>query len=191
MLSDHSPLFKGVFSEKENELRATLNKLDSIDLEESGAALSAEDLTLLRRQLSESQSLIRETADRLRQSQEENEIAIRRREEVELRLATLETEFEELLEKTIHEEENTNAEAADAMTELKVNTYPRSLIVRVLTFSEQGKLEAQYNAKREAQASEVQDLKQQMELKTNEIRGLHSSLESLKGVNEELKVGFL
>jgi kinesin family protein 5 len=83
-------------------------------------SLSAEDLALLRRQLSESQSLIRETADRLRQSQEENEIVTRRRDEVEARLSTLETEFEELLEKTIHEEESTNADAADAMAELKV-----------------------------------------------------------------------
>jgi len=52
------------------------------------------------------------------------------------------------------------------------------------------KLEAQYNAKRDAQASEIQDLKQQLELKNTEIRGLQSSLESLKGVNEELKRAF-
>ena len=52
----------------------------------------------------------------------------------------------------------------------------------------QSKLEAQYNAKREAHASEVQDLKQQVELKAAEIRGLNSSLEGLRSVNEELKV---
>lgn len=50
------------------------------------------------------------------------------------------------------------------------------------------KLEAQYNAKREAHASEVLDLKQQVEQKSTEIRGLNTSLESLKSVNEELKV---
>ena len=108
-----------MFSEKEDALRATLNKLDSFD-EENGVALTAEDLTLLRRQLSESQSLIRETADRLRQSQEENELALRRRDDVEQRLATLETEYEELLEKTIHDEETSNADLADSMGELKV-----------------------------------------------------------------------
>lgn len=96
-----------------------MNKLDSFD-EDSGASLTAEDLTLLRRQLSESQSLIRETADRLRQSQEENELAVRRRDDVEQRLATLEAEYEELLEKTIHEEETSNADLADSMNELKV-----------------------------------------------------------------------
>lgn len=111
---------QGVFSEKEDALRATLNKLDSLDIEDTGAALTAEDITLLRRQLSESQSLIRETADRLRQSQEENELATRRRDEVEHRLASLETEYEELLEKTIHEEETQNVDTGESMTELKV-----------------------------------------------------------------------
>jgi len=52
------------------------------------------------------------------------------------------------------------------------------------------KLEAQYNAKREAHASEVLDLKQQLEQKSAEIRGLNSSLEGLKNVNEELKRAF-
>jgi kinesin family protein 5 len=51
-------------------------------------------------------------------------------------------------------------------------------------------LEAQYAAKREAHQSEVADLKQQLELKSNEVRSLNASIDSLKSVNEELKVGF-
>lgn len=94
--------------------------MDTIDSDDAVSSLTAEDITLLRRQLSESQALIRETADRLRQSQEEAEIATRRRDDVEQRLATLETDYEELLEKTIHEEESTNTDIADSMTELKV-----------------------------------------------------------------------
>jgi hypothetical protein len=50
------------------------------------------------------------------------------------------------------------------------------------------KLEAQYNAKREAQLNEVSDLKQQLELRNTEIRNLNASTDSLKSVNEELKV---
>jgi hypothetical protein len=46
----------------------------------------------------------------------------------------------------------------------------------------------QYAAKRDAHVGEVQDLKQQLELKGNEIRNLNSSIDSLKSVNEELKV---
>ena len=55
----------------------------------------------------------------------------------------------------------------------------------------QNKLEAQYSAKRDAHQSEVADLKQQLEMKNNEIRGLNASIDSFKSVNEELKVGFI
>lgn len=51
----------------------------------------------MRRQLSEGQALIRETVDRLRQTQEETEMHARRRDELEGRIATLESEYEELL----------------------------------------------------------------------------------------------
>lgn len=53
----------------------------------------------------------------------------------------------------------------------------------------QNKLEAQYAAKRDAHSGEVVDLKQQLELKGNEIRTLNATIDSLKSVNEELKVG--
>lgn len=52
----------------------------------------------------------------------------------------------------------------------------------------QNKLELQYAAKREAQLSEVSDLKQQLEVRNNEVRSLNASIDSLKSVNEELKV---
>jgi kinesin family member 5 len=51
-------------------------------------------------------------------------------------------------------------------------------------------LETQYASKREAHQSEVTDLKQQLEMKSNEVRSLNASIDSLKSVNEELKVGF-
>lgn len=41
--------------------------------------------------------MVRETVDRLRQSQEETEMVTRRRDELESRVAALETEYEELL----------------------------------------------------------------------------------------------
>jgi kinesin family protein 5 len=53
----------------------------------------------------------------------------------------------------------------------------------------QNKLEIQYAAKREAHQSEVGDLKQQLDMKVNEVRSLNASIDSLKSVNEELKVG--
>ncbi|KAJ2931378.1 hypothetical protein H1R20_g5747, partial [Candolleomyces eurysporus] len=160
---------QGAFSDKDEQLRRILVKLDSID---SADPLTSEDLTNIRRQLSEGQSLMKETVDRLRQSQEENEMLSRRRDELENRITSLETEYEELLEKTIQDEETSNVDVAEAMADLKI------------------KLEAQYNAKREAQLNEVSDLKQQLELRNTEIRNLNASIDSLKSVNEELKRAF-
>ncbi|KAH6918553.1 kinesin heavy chain [Coprinopsis sp. MPI-PUGE-AT-0042] len=154
------------FSDKDDQLRQILIKLDTID---SAEPLTSEDLTHIRRQLSEGQSLLKETVDKLRQSQEENDLLAKRKDELETRITGLEAEYEELLEKTIQDEETNNSEA---IADLR------------------NKLEAQFNAKREAQSNEVADLKQQLELRSNEIRNLNASIDSLKGVNEELKRAF-
>ncbi|OCH94990.1 kinesin heavy chain [Obba rivulosa] len=163
---------QGSFSEKEEQLRQILAKLDTIDSEAAISTLSHDDIVALRRQLADGQALLRETLDRLRQSQEESEMHLRRRDELESRIAALETEYEELLEKTIRDEEVSNVDVVESMAELK------------------NKLEVQYAAKRDAHLSEVQDLKQQLELKANDVRSLNATIDSLKGVNEELKRAF-
>lgn len=96
MLTNYD-LQQGTFSEKDEQLRQLLTKLDTIDNESGVSSLSVEDVTALRRQLQDGQNLIRETVDRLRQTQEESEMSMRRRDEVEARLAALEAEYEELL----------------------------------------------------------------------------------------------
>lgn len=159
---------QGAFSEKEEQLRATLAKLDS----ETAGNLSPDDLNVLRRQVGEQQQFVRETLDRLAQTQEENELLSRRRDELEQRLQTLEVEYEELLEKTIHDEAVNIDGQAESIQELKA------------------KLEAQYVARQQAHTGEVQDLKQQIDLKANEIRSLNATIDNLKGVNEELKRAF-
>ncbi|KAL4074415.1 P-loop containing nucleoside triphosphate hydrolase protein [Scleroderma yunnanense] len=163
---------QGAFSEKDEQLRQLLSRLDSVDSEATLSSLTVDDVVAARRQLSEAQSTVRETLDRLRQSQEENEMITRRRDELEGRLTTLEAEYEELLEKTIQDEETSNAGIAESMAELKT------------------KLEAQYAARREANIAEVADLKQQLELKNNELRSQNATIESMKNVNEELKRAF-
>ncbi|KAI9571537.1 kinesin heavy chain [Boletus coccyginus] len=163
---------QGAFSEKDEQLRQLLAKLDAVDSEATISSLTVDDVVAARRQLTEAQSLVRETLDRLRQSQEENEMIARRRDELEGRLSILEAEYEELLEKTIHDEETSNADIANSMAEFK------------------NKLEAQYAARREASIAEVADLKQQLELKSNEIRSLNATVDSMKNVNEELKRAF-
>jgi kinesin family protein 5 len=63
----------------------------------SSDLLTQDDLTTIRRQLQEGQTMLRETVDRLRQSQEENEMITRRRDELEARVTALESDYEELL----------------------------------------------------------------------------------------------
>ncbi|KIJ22245.1 hypothetical protein M422DRAFT_277421, partial [Sphaerobolus stellatus SS14] len=133
----------GAFSEKEELLRATLAKLDTIDTDAAVSTLTAEDITTLRRQLAEGQQQVRELMDKLLVSQETSEHHERRKIETEKRLSALEAEYEELLEKTIHDEETSNVDVGDSMADYKT------------------KLEAQYAAKREAHLREMQDLKQQ------------------------------
>jgi len=53
---------------------------------------------------------------------------------------------------------------------------------------QQNKLEAQYAAKKDAHISEAVDLKQQLEMRANEMRALNGTIDSLKSVNDELKV---
>lgn len=74
-------------------MRATLAKLDA----DSSGGITSEDLSSLRRQLGEQQTFMRETLDRLSQSQDENEHLTRRRDELEQRIQKLEVEYEELL----------------------------------------------------------------------------------------------
>ncbi|KAL9936533.1 hypothetical protein V8E36_004601 [Tilletia maclaganii] len=162
----------GIVSEKEESIRDTLAKLEKLSLDGSTGTLSAEDLSTVREQLLESQSLLREQQERHRQTQQENDLLVQRRTEVENRLLTLEAEYEELLEKTMQDEAAGGAALNDNVAELR------------------NKLESQYAAKRDAQAGEIEDLKRQMELKAKEITTLNSSNESLKHLNEELKNAF-
>ena len=88
---------QGTFSEKDEQIRQIVAKLDAIESDPEASPLTAEDATQIRRQLAEGQSLVRETVDRLRQKQDESDLITRRKDELESRLSTLETEYEELL----------------------------------------------------------------------------------------------
>jgi uncharacterized protein YlxW (UPF0749 family) len=78
-------------------------------------------------------------------------------------------------------------DVAEMMADLKVAIYFLTRILISKT-SSKNKLEIQYAAKRDALLSEVSDLKQQLETKNSEVRNLNASIDSLKSVNEELKV---
>jgi kinesin family member 5 len=69
-------------------------KLDNIETPEP---LALEDMTAIRRQLVDGQHVLKETSDKLRQLQKENEAILRKKDEIEARYTTLEVEYEELL----------------------------------------------------------------------------------------------
>lgn len=121
----------------DDEIRATMTKLENIDQISDLSSLTVDDITVIRRQFTERSILFKESLERIRQTQEELDSTKRRRDEAEGRLATLETEYEELLgscrtqfalffalntftEKTIQVEQISNGDASEAMAELKV-----------------------------------------------------------------------
>lgn len=162
---------QGAFSEKEELLRSTLAKLDAVD-SDGPMSFASDDIALIRRQLTEGQQQIRDLMDKLLVAQETSEHHERRKAELEQRLTSLESEYEELLEKSIREEELSNVDVAESMTQYK------------------NKLEAQFAAKRDAHLNELQDLRQQLDLKSNEVRNLTANISELKNLNEELKRAF-
>lgn len=111
-------------SEKEEEIRTTLSKLDAAV--EAAQPLSADDMALLRRQLTDTQTTVAEQQDRLRLATDECDHAARRRDELEARLMSLESEYEELLDKTLREEEAGSAHLADTVQDIKVPLSPLS-----------------------------------------------------------------
>lgn len=88
----------GTLSHKEDEIRATLLKLD--EAADKPSALSTEDIARLRKQLMDSQLFAREQSEKARQATEECEALSLRKDELEHRVASLEQECEELLDKT-------------------------------------------------------------------------------------------
>ncbi|KAF8744778.1 Kinesin heavy chain, partial [Rhizoctonia solani] len=158
----------GAISEKDEQLRAMVTKLDGIDSAEGVSSLSYDDIQSIRRQLVDAQNAAHDAIERLHQVQHENETIVRRRDEVEQKLATVEADYEDLFGKFY----SPDIGAGESMVELKA------------------KLEAQYAAKREAHATELNELKQQLEQKSNDIRLMNNTVETLKGVNDELKRAF-
>lgn len=94
MLAELDP--SGVISAKEKQIRDTLLKLESID-GNSPATLTLEEITALRRELSNSKSLVEQHEQTINELHYENEHLTRKRDELEIRLTTLELEYEELL----------------------------------------------------------------------------------------------
>ncbi|RUS19784.1 kinesin heavy chain [Endogone sp. FLAS-F59071] len=156
-------------TEKEKQIREALVKLDN----ESSGSLSAEEIANLRAELATSRSLIEQHEQTINELQHAKESLERKREDLETRLTALELEYEELLDKTIAEEEEAEDKKlsiAETVTELK------------------NKLESSFTAKKEMQQKEIEELKNELERKTDEHHKLSSAMTELKRANEQLQV---
>ncbi|KAI8583484.1 hypothetical protein K450DRAFT_221443 [Umbelopsis ramanniana AG] len=159
----------GEISEKEKQIRDALYKFD---LEKSNGPMTMEDIAQLRQELAESKSMLEAHENLIKTLNEDKEGLETKRSDLETRLTTLEMEYEELLDKTIAEEEeafNRNTDIAETISELKV------------------KLEHQYAAKKELQHKEIEELKKEVERKNEEYQKLSSAMSDLKRANEDLQ----
>ncbi|RCH81540.1 hypothetical protein CU097_004149, partial [Rhizopus azygosporus] len=154
-------------NEKERQIRDALVKLEL-----DGNGLSVEELVSLRRDLSDSRALVEQHTKTIDDLTQEKKLIEQKKTELESRFANLEQEYEELLDKTIAEEEAQIQKSADideTISALK------------------SKLEQQYMSKKEAQQREIDELKQQLEQKTNEHTRLSTTINDLKSVNDQLQ----
>ncbi|CAO3625301.1 unnamed protein product [Cunninghamella echinulata] len=166
MMSGFDPL--GEINEKERQIRVALDKLAG----DNSGALSIEELVTLRRELAESKVLLDQHTKTIDDLRYENETLDKKKADLEGRLAGLEVEYEELLDKTIAEEEaqvQKNEDIAETITTLKA------------------KLEAQYNAKRDMQQKEIDELKHELERKNQSHQKLSSALADLRSANDQLQ----
>lgn len=87
--------------------------------------MTMEDIAQLRQELAESKSMLEAHENLIKTLNEDKEGLETKRTDLETRLTTLEMEYEELLDKTIAEEEeafNRNTDIAETISELKVKS---------------------------------------------------------------------
>ncbi|KAI8142851.1 kinesin heavy chain [Fennellomyces sp. T-0311] len=166
MMSGFDP--SGQINEKERQIRDALSKLDG----ENTSSLSTEEIVSLRRDLAESKVLHDQHTKTIDDLTYEKDAIERKKTDLESRLAHLEQEYEELLDKTIAEEEagvKSKADIAETIADIK------------------SKLEAAHNAKKEVQQKEIDDLRLELERKQQTHERLSKAMSDLKAANDELQ----
>ncbi|KAK4521668.1 uncharacterized protein ATC70_004200 [Mucor velutinosus] len=155
-------------NEKERQIRDSLHKIEN----EGHGALSLEELVALRRDLAESKILLDQHSKTITDISYEKEVLEKKKLELDAKFGHLEQEYEELLDKTIAEEEvaaQKNADMEETISTLK------------------SKLEAQYATKKEMQQKEIEDLQQEIAEKNENLHKLTGSLSALKDANDQLQ----
>lgn len=114
-------------NEKERQIRDALVKLEL-----DGNGLSVEELVSLRRDLSDSRALVEQHTKTIDDLTQEKKLIEQKKTELESRFANLEQEYEELLDKTIAEEEAQIQKSADideTISALKVCSFVKVIFL--------------------------------------------------------------
>ncbi|CEJ04051.1 Putative Kinesin heavy chain [Rhizopus microsporus] len=155
-------------NQKERQIRESVNKLEA----EGSLPLTVEEAAALRRDLADSQILLEQHTKAIDTLQDEKQVLEKKKVELDERLKKLEQEYEELLDKTIAEEEATAKKNAD---------------IEVAISAVKTKLESQYASKKALQQEEIEKLKKEINSKGDNINNLSQALQSLKEATESLQ----
>ncbi|KAI8920569.1 P-loop containing nucleoside triphosphate hydrolase protein [Entophlyctis helioformis] len=174
MMAEFDPT--SAIDDNEKQIRETLSKLAHMTDTSSPPPTDPDTIAAQHYELLDTKAVVARQAVQISELSETaaataDELATLRgrKEELESKLASLEAEYEQLLEKTIQEEEqHFGGEMATVVADLKA------------------KLEVQYNAKREIQEGEIQDLQIATAKKDEEIARLQKMLAEQTKTNEEL-----
>ncbi|KAG2216279.1 hypothetical protein INT45_003910 [Circinella minor] len=166
MMSGFDP--SGILNEKEKQIRNALSKLDG----EKQDSLSIEELVSLRRELAEAKVLVEQHTKTISDLESDKDLLEKKKTELEGRFSNLEQEYEDLLDKTIADEESRpqkNNNIADTVSALKI------------------KLENEYLTKKEYQQKDIEDLKRELERKADTHKRLSAAVTDLKAANDQLQ----
>ncbi|KAI9033826.1 kinesin heavy chain [Phycomyces nitens] len=158
----------GEINEKKRQICDAIIKLDG----DSSSSLSIEELVSLRHDLEDSKVLLEQHSKTIDSLTNDKEVLDKKKTELDLKFGTLEKEYEELLDKTIAEEEaqlQNNVELAETITSLK------------------SKLELQYATKKETQQKEIDELKHELDRKNDHHQKLSTAMSDLKSANDQLQ----
>ncbi|KAJ3066067.1 hypothetical protein HDU99_003968, partial [Rhizoclosmatium hyalinum] len=163
-------------TEKEKQLRETIVKLahmkENLQPPSSPEEIASQHVELIeaKTQIAKQDLTINELSSTINAIQDEANTFKKKKEEHEKKIAALEAEYQELLDKTIHDEEvQGGPQLSKTIQDIKA------------------RLEAQFNSKRETQMREIQELREIVAKREADIAQLQSTLSSTQQANEEMK----
>ncbi|KAJ3385123.1 hypothetical protein HDU84_002443 [Entophlyctis sp. JEL0112] len=174
MMSEFDP--SGFMSDKEKQLRDTIVKLahmkENLQPPTTAEEIAAQHVELIeaKTQLAQQDQTIMELTDKINTVQGDAVMLKKKKEDQEKKIAALESEYQELLDKTIRDEEiQGGPQLSKTIHDIKT------------------RLEAQFNSKRETQMREVTELKETLAKRELDIMHLQASLTATQKANDEMK----